>query len=262
VDDTLRQRLATLSDRIRTALLTVEALDENEQPRGDELAAAHRQVAEITTEYKAVFDGLPEGERFQVERSHGRRVTDLRRAAGQLPQQASGQAVAAARDDSFVPRRDPPRSMEYDQRSAYRRGAPEYQVGREVEAWCGPCGGLTDHTIAAIVDGQPKQVICQACNSRHGYRLTPARGKAEEPKAAPSKPTAEQLEARRKQDERFALGRELAEATDVRRFTPRARYKLGEIIDHPEYGRGKIEHVLRDSVLIRFRDALRSLMLQ
>jgi len=45
-------------------------------------------------------------------------------------------------------------------------------------------------------------------------------------------------------------------------FDPKERYKTGEIIDHPEHGRGKIENVLRSSLLVRFgRVGLRPLTL-
>ncbi len=49
----------------------------------------------------------------------------------------------------------------------------------------------------------------------------------------------------------------------MRLFDPRERYKAGEIISHPEYGRGKIQNVLRSSLLVRFSvGGLKSLMLR
>ena len=51
----------------------------------------------------------------------------------------------------------------------------------------------------------------------------------------------------------------LAEAVDPRPFDPKGRYKSGEIIVHPEHGRGKIENVLRGSLLVRFLEGLRPL---
>ena len=45
-------------------------------------------------------------------------------------------------------------------------------------------------------------------------------------------------------------------------FDPKERYKAGEIIVHAEFGRGKIENVLRSSLLVRFSvGGLKSLML-
>ncbi len=69
-------------------------------------------------------------------------------------------------------------------------------------------------------------------------------------------------EARRKAAELRALGEEVAAAETVRAFDPRERYKAGEIISHPEFGRGKIENVLRSSLLVRFPNGgLKSIML-
>ena len=48
------------------------------------------------------------------------------------------------------------------------------------------------------------------------------------------------------------LAEEVAAAPTVRVFDPKERYKAGEIIAHPVYGRGKIENVLRASLLVRF----------
>ena len=67
--------------------------------------------------------------------------------------------------------------------------------------------------------------------------------------------------ARRAEIQR-ALAEELATASTVRPFNPKERYKAGEIISHPEYGRGKIENVLRASLLVRFsRSGLKPLSL-
>jgi hypothetical protein len=69
--------------------------------------------------------------------------------------------------------------------------------------------------------------------------------------------TAEQREEARRLEERRALIRELDAVAEPRRFDPRGRYKVGEIILHPEHGKGKIENVLRGSLLVRFREGLR-----
>jgi RNase P/RNase MRP subunit POP5 len=54
----------------------------------------------------------------------------------------------------------------------------------------------------------------------------------------------------------------MADATQVRTFDARERYKVGEVISHAELGRGKVETVLRSSLLVRFPNGgLKSLML-
>ena len=59
--------------------------------------------------------------------------------------------------------------------------------------------------------------------------------------------------------EKNTLLDELRAAENVRSYNPKERYKAGEIILHPEHGRGKIENVLRTSLLVRFVDGLRPL---
>jgi hypothetical protein len=73
------------------------------------------------------------------------------------------------------------------------------------------------------------------------------------------KSSAEDREAQKRADAKRALQKELAEAADPRPFDPKGRYKAGEIILHAEHGRGKIENVLRSSLLVRFLDGLKPL---
>jgi hypothetical protein len=117
-----------------------------------------------------------------------------------------------------------------------------------------------------MVGAEPKQVLCQVCGSRHAYRTGPAR-----PRAAKGENVAVDdnrgrvavdPEAQKRAAQLRALGEEVATATEVRKFDPKERYKAGEIISHPVYGRGKIENVLRSSLLVRFSvGGLKSLML-
>ena len=69
----------------------------------------------------------------------------------------------------------------------------------------------------------------------------------------------EDRELQKRQEAKRQLQKELAEAAEPRPFDPKARYKAGEIIVHPEHGRGKIENVLRGSLLVRFLEGLRPL---
>jgi hypothetical protein len=226
-----------------------------------------RSVEELVRRYQEFLASLGETARMRVESSLGRRVTDLRRAAAQLSRRAAGVAVARAVDAGVVPfleQRTPGRSME--SRPAVRTAStPKYSVGGEVEAFCGKCGGLRDHHIVAIVDGLPKQVICQSCHSRHGYRLEAARGgtttRAAAASSRRSSPTAEEMRVAKSQEQKRALIRELDAVDHPRPFDPKGRYKAGEVILHPEHGKGKIENVLKGSLLVRFREGLRPLNL-
>jgi len=81
-----------------------------------------------------------------------------------------------------------------------------------------------------------------------------AQGSATEGSAPTSSPQETEVarRAEQKAEELRALGRELADVANVRTFNPRERYKVGEVIWHPEFGRGKVETVLRSSMLVRF----------
>ena len=141
-----------------------------------------------------------------------------------------------------------------------------FKVGGETEAWCGPCKGIHDHVIVSIVDGKPRDVECRSCGNRHKYRLDPARassGDPARPAGAPAdrgRPSPAELERRKRQEAQLAFDRELSEAKDVRPFDKYARYRSGQIIDHPEFGRGKVENSLRGAILVRFRTGLKSVM--
>ena len=139
-------------------------------------------------------------------------------------------------------------------------------MGSEVEAWCGKCKELRAHDIVAVLDDLPKQVICTFCKSRHGYRTEPARGSTSDAPALKSVPVASGRSGAAKNDkatkERLLLEKELLDAKTAPAFDPRDNFKPGQIIAHPKWGRGKIESVLRGSILVRFLDGLRQVSRQ
>ena len=262
------------TDPDRLAELIVDAVDAVdlalEEKTRERIRSAHERLATAMAAYQAAMATASEPDRAQIEQRFGRRLTDLRRQASRMPQGQLGRAAELSRDAGQVPfieQRAPGKSIQEVAGSLPRRGeAPKVTVGGEIEAWCGPCGGLRTHKIFALVGSDPQQVICQSCGARHGYRTTPARkGAAGAPSAASSRqavrsgPSRAEMEAEKKQRERMALRAELQAATNVRAFAPKERYRAGEIIEHPEHGRGKIETVTRGSVLVRFASGLRPL---
>jgi hypothetical protein len=265
MDESQTNRLNAMNDEISAAVNEVDAaLESGEEPRQ---VAAGRLVEGLAEKWRQLAADLSLADRDAAERGVGRRLTDLRRAAAALSRRDSGAKVERAHDAGFVPfleRRAPPKSI------VPQRAAPssKLSVGGEVDSWCGKCKEMTTHNIVAMVGDQPKQVICQVCNSRHDYRTEPpARHKkaasAATSTGATTAPTgharAEDRELQRRQEAKRLLQKELAEAVDPRTFDPKGRYKSGEIIFHPEHGRGKIENVLRGSLLVRFLEGLRPL---
>lgn len=252
-----------LAAEVRDVALLVHAAQEQSDDR-ERIIAAHEGVERLAQRYRDLCATLGDGQRLHVERTIGRRITDLRRLASLLPRvgsvlgstpdrQVSGPSVAGERRITGVSWRSDPKAP-----------TSGLRVGGDVEAWCGPCEGLTTHRIVAMIGAQPKQVVCEACGARHGYRTSPARKAAEGPEPQPV--TAQESEAARKAEQKAeelrALGRELATAQDVKTFDPKARYRVGDVISHAEFGRGRVETVLRSSLLVRFpRGGMKSVML-
>ncbi len=260
-----------LTQAVREVALQINAAQERAEDR-DVVTAAHVAADNLSQRFKAFYETLNDGEKMKVDRTLGRRVQDIRRSASLLPRIG---VIAGA-----TPDRNPSQATNPGERritgvswgagneiGKRRRGL---NVGGEVEAWCGPCAGLTDHTIVAMVGELPKQVICQACNNRHGYRTTPARKVDPSATGGEDAPFAETPVApprpSHKAAEQSAVAAQVAQAVDagnVRDFDPKARYKTGEIISHPLWGRGRIETVLRASLLVKFvNGGLKAISLQ
>jgi hypothetical protein len=258
---TLEQLKAEISDVTLQVHLAEERKDER-----DLVAAAHAGVERLSQRYRALLASLSPGEQMSAERALGRRVVDLKRMASLLPKVPA--ATTESTPDRAVGGGAPEGRRITGVSWSHERVAPKkVGVGADVESWCGRCAELTTHSIVAMVGDEPKQVLCQVCGSRHAHRTAaarrattganPAGGGEIEERGRPVDP-----EAKRRAAELRALGEEVAAAPDVRLFDPKERYKAGQIIAHPEFGRGKIENVLRSSLLVRFPvGGLKSLML-
>ncbi|HEY4395493.1 MAG TPA: hypothetical protein VGP64_15585 [Polyangia bacterium] len=258
---TLEQLKAEITD----VTLQVQLAEERKDER-DLVAAAHAGVERLSQRYRTLLASLSPGEQMSAERALGRRVVDLKRLTSLLPK------VPAATTESTPDRAaggGAPEGRRITGVSwSHERAAPKkVGVGADIESWCGRCADLTTHSIVAMVGAEPKQVLCQVCGSRHAHRTASARRATTGSNLAaggevelPGRPV--DPEAKRRAAELRALGEEVAAATDVKMFDPKERYKAGQIIVHPEFGRGKIENVLRSSLLIRFPiGGLKSVML-
>jgi hypothetical protein len=255
-----------LQDQIRDVALQVHLAQERQDER-DIVAAALEGIDRLSRRYRELLQSLSEGDQIRAERLLGRRVVDLRRLASLLPKvpAASTESTPDRVAGGGAPGQRRITGVSWSQDRAGPSGG--LRVGADLEAWCGKCAEKTTHSIVAMVGTEPRQVLCQVCNSRHTYRTESARrGPAARGAAtgeAESRPRiAVDPEVQRRAAELRALAEEVAAAATVRAFDPKERYKAGEIIAHAEYGRGKIENVLRSSLLVRFPvGGLKSLML-
>lgn len=233
--------LEQLTQEVRDVALQVHAAQERLEDR-DFIAAVHEAVENMGRRFKDLLAALPAAEQIVAERALGRRVADVRRLASLLPRIPANLVVSTpdrqVSGSSTVGERRITGVSWTDDRAAPLAGL---RVGGEVDAWCGKCGETKTHNVIAMVGTVPKQVLCQSCGSRHTYRTEPARKKVVEgvAEATASRTQAPDREAARKAEIMRALGAEVASADKVRVFNPKERYKAGEIISHPEYGRGK-----------------------
>ncbi len=254
VEDQLRDDIYGAIDEVSAAL---ESSDRSAQK------AAARSVDPLVTRYNELLNnGATQADRDRLERSLGRLLTDLRRRAALLPQHMSGAKAALAADvgQPFLLNRAPSpylKSQTTDGRAGRTLGVT---VGKDVDAWCGKCQEVRAHRVVVLQDGKPHKVECNHCKSQHNYRADSAPRQASPARPAAAATRTVDPEAAKRRQEREKLIAELQAATDVRMFEPQATYRAGMIVDHPKYGRGRIETVTRGSVLIRFADGLRPMM--
>ncbi len=257
-----------LNKEVRDVALQISVAEDRKDER-EVVLAAHASVERIGNHYREHLATLSEGQKMQVERTLGRRIQDMRRAAAALPRigvvtgstpdrRVQGASVAGERHITGV-------SWGAGRRAVVQTGI---KVGVDVEAWCGPCGEMLTHSVVAMIGDDPKQVACSRCNNRHNYRTTPGRKSGELQELPPGEvnyvatSTSSSRNLDRKAEELRVLAKEVALADNVKLFDVKVRYKPGEIIAHPEFGRGKVETVLRASMLVRFASGgLKSVML-
>src|ERR1017187_2962978 len=198
----MKSPLEQLTDEIHEVALLVHSAQERAEDR-EIVTSAHLAVDRLSQHYRELASDGPESERDAIERKFGRRVTDLRRMASTLPRIGAIASGHTGDQANAGPSRVQERRITgVSWRSEAVLGAalpPALRVGGEVDAWCGPCDGLTTHHIIAMVDQTPKQVVCQACGGRHGFRTTPARKSAAE-SAKPTTP--KESEAVRKAEQK------------------------------------------------------------
>lgn len=254
-----------IAEEMRDVALLVHNAEERKEER-DVVLSAHEAVARLAGRYQQMYAALSEIERMKVERALGRRLQDIKRLASLLPRapQMDQASTPDRREGGGAVEERRITGVSWQVNRERQAPAAELGVGADVESWCGKCGEATRHHVVAMIGAEPRQVVCTTCNSRHTHRTGPARARRAIDGTGTGQSrarTAEDVEIERKAEMMRALGRELAEADNVRVFDPKQRYKAGEIISHPDFGRGKIENVLRASLLVRFGTGLKSVML-
>ncbi len=215
------------------------------------------KVDALSVRFAELRVGLDDTVRAQVERTLGRKVTELQRMATRLPAALVGKPAEKAADTGFFATRAGTSSRKpVTIGEGARRGPRKLGVADEVESWCGKCGEMRTSTIAAMVGAEPVQVVCTVCSSKYKYRPEPPVKRGAAPAARPARaPHVE--DPKEKERREFAVS--LQNAEKVRPYSQTERYKAGEVIQHAEFGRGRVESVLPRSVLVRFTLGLKPL---
>jgi hypothetical protein len=132
------------------------------------------------------------------------------------------------------------------------------KVGGEVDAYCTKCELTLAHTVHAVVDGRPAKVECNTCHGVHKFRLPPG---ARPVKTIGNRPAAARSMVEKKTTLSFdelLRKRDLASAA---RYSPKATYKVDQVIEHPTFGLGFVSAV-RDAqkIEVTFRSDVKVLV--
>ena len=145
------------------------------------------------------------------------------------------------------------------------------KLGDIVEAWCPPCKLNLDVSIAAIVDGKPKQVQCRTCHDFIAYKapVDMAKRKADALKRLMKMQAKKRKEAE-KSGEKPTANLEVEQArwkelTDpvmswqAKPYDKHRTYAAESFILHKQEGMGHVESVTEEEVIVLFKEGLMSL---
>ena len=135
-------------------------------------------------------------------------------------------------------------------------------VGKNIDAFCTRCGFTLAHIVLYEVGGAVQGVKCKTCGAEHRYRgpkpgrqrdIAAERRSAREPVRTP-RPV-------RPADARLWEQRNAAAAPDVVIWDYKLteRYEKGDVIAHPQFGRGFVEAITADSMEVLFREGRKTL---
>ena len=135
-------------------------------------------------------------------------------------------------------------------------------VGKNIDAFCTRCGLTLAHIVLYEVGGVVQGVKCKTCGAEHRYRgPKPGRQRdiAAERRSARVAPRTPRPV--RPADARLWEQRNAAAAPDavVWDYKLTERYEKGDVIGHPQFGRGFVETITADSMEVLFREGRKTL---
>jgi len=130
-------------------------------------------------------------------------------------------------------------------------------VGKNIDAFCSRCQLTLAHIVLYEVGGAVHKVKCKTCGTEHRYHGPKPEKKREVPTerrhggaAATAKRPVRPADARQWEQ------RNTAAAPDVVTWDYKLteRYEKGDVISHPQFGRGFVEKITSDSMEVLFRE--------
>jgi hypothetical protein len=121
--------------------------------------------------------------------------------------------------------------------------------GDDTDTYCGRCKAERAHQVVALnADGVPATVICRTCGGQHRFR--------EKKSSAASAPARA---AGRRAGGSAGSTRD-APAGPARPYSTKEVYAVGEWVDHPKFGQGKVAQARAGKVEVRFESGSRLLV--
>ena len=120
--------------------------------------------------------------------------------------------------------------------------------GDDTDTYCGRCKAERAHHVVALnADGAPATVICRTCGGQHRFR---------EKKETSAGTPAGSTRAPRKS---APPARETPTAPP-RPYSPKEVHSEGEWVEHPKFGRGRVEQAREGKIEVRFESERRVLV--
>ncbi len=119
-----------------------------------------------------------------------------------------------------------------------------FEIGNEIEGYCGKCKTDTFHIITAVEDDKIEKAMCKVCMSYHKYKkakdssVTPLSKKSK----APKKP-ATKIKTRARRDKWTRILEDLDSATAIE-YKMEKEYELANTIHHEIFGFGVVKNII------------------
>lgn len=116
-----------------------------------------------------------------------------------------------------------------------------FEVGAEIDAYCTRCRSNTPHTIIDKFEDEIRTVLCTICNTSHPYY--PPQEDDERELRQPSR------KGKRLISQKISWKSIIQQAEQgvVKSYSPKEKYKVGQLIDHPKFGLGYVKETISDT---------------